>query len=222
MNKRFIITIDGPAGAGKTTLSKALSEKLNYKYIDTGALYRGIALESKKRGINIDNPDELINLCSGLDIKFIQVNKSLRLILNGDDITEIIRTPEISMLASEISAKPVIREFLLKIQREMAKEKGVIFEGRDMGTVVFPNADVKFYLDASANKRAERRYEEIKLKNCQNYEGVLNDIIKRDENDKSRTHSPLKPANDAVLIDSTSKSIDDVIALMLSYINTLL
>lgn len=216
--RNLLITIDGPAGAGKTTISKSLAENLSYIYVDTGALYRGVALEVKKSGISPDNDDELVKLCQTLDLKFIRSQTDVYLLSGGDDISHLIRTPEISMLASAISARPVVREYLLKIQRDMGKAKGTVFEGRDMGTVVFPNADVKFFLDASTETRALRRYNELKHKNNQTLEEIEADIRLRDKNDSTRKIAPLKPAKQAILIDSTNISVHQVISQMMPYI----
>ena len=142
--KKLLITIDGPAGAGKTTVSRQLAERLEYTYIDTGALYRAVAHEAHAKGIGADDDKGLEQLCQGLEIAFVRKESGLRLMCNRVDITDQIRTPEITMLASAVSARPVVREFLLGLQREMGQKKGVVFEGRDMGTVVFPEADVKF------------------------------------------------------------------------------
>jgi cytidylate kinase len=156
--KKLLITIDGPAGAGKTTVSRALADRLGYRYIDTGALYRGIALAVKNRGVDPQNDDDLKLLCSDIDLNFVRQKDGLDLFLNGENISDRIRTPEITMMASAVSARPVVRKFLLKLQKDLGREKAAVFEGRDMGTVVFPEADLKFFLDASTSTRARRRY----------------------------------------------------------------
>ncbi|QTA91554.1 (d)CMP kinase [Desulfonema magnum] len=211
--KHFLITIDGPAGAGKTTVSRMLADCLFYRYIDTGALYRAVAYEAKTVEISPDNDAGLENLCHAMTLKFIRDEKGTRLLSNGADITDQIRMPEITMLASAVAAVPVVREFLLNIQRDMAREKGVIFEGRDMGTVVFPNADIKFFLDASHKARSLRRYNELKT---QPLEDVENDIRCRDERDSTRSLAPLRSADDAIIINSTDLSAEGVVELMLS------
>ena len=216
--EKLLITIDGPAGAGKTTVSRALADRLGYRYIDTGALYRGVALEAISAGLNPDDDTGLEHVLSSLKMKFVYDEKGLRLILNDSDITDKIRTPEISMFASTASARPVVRNFLLKLQRELAREKGVVFEGRDMGTVVFPDADVKFYLDASHKTRSLRRYQELKSETSQTLHDVEKDIKRRDKNDSARDLAPLKPAEDAVIIDSTHLSVQDVVDSMLNVI----
>ncbi|MBT8370863.1 MAG: (d)CMP kinase [Deltaproteobacteria bacterium] len=216
---KLLITIDGPAGAGKTTVSRALAERLGYVYVDTGALYRGVALAAKNQGINPNNDRGLKSLCSGLQLSFVKKKEGLLLILDGEDISDYIRTPEIAMLASAVSAKPVVREYLLDLQRQLGQKKAAVFEGRDMGTVVFPEADVKFFLDASTQTRALRRYAETKPTHRQTLDDVKRDLKRRDQNDSSRKVAPLKAAPDAILIDSTKLSVDEVVDLMISHIS---
>ena len=221
--KQLLITIDGPAGAGKTTVSRMLADRLSYRYIDTGALYRGIAYMAKSAEIEPDDDAALANLCSGSDIKFIRNEKGTRLLAGETDITDNIRTPEISMLSSAVSARPAVRQYLLKIQRDMGKEKGVVFEGRDMGTVVFPDADIKFFLDASPEIRSFRRYKELAARNSsQTLEEVETDIRHRDKNDSTRAAAPLKPAEDAVIIDATMRSAEDVVGQIEAHIKNIL
>ena len=219
--KPLLITIDGPSGAGKTTVSRILADRLRYRYIDTGALYRGVALAAVSSGLNSDDDNGLEKLCNTLKLNFVLDKKGLRLILNDSDITDQIRTPEITMFASAVSARPVVRRFLLNLQRDLGREKGVVFEGRDMGTVVFPGADVKFFLDASPNIRAKRRYNELKSTNPQPLEAVERDMDRRDKNDSTRALAPLKPAKDAIRIDSTDLSIETVVERMVTIIGTL-
>ncbi len=217
--KSLLITIDGPAGAGKTTVSRSLAKRLGYRYIDTGALYRGVAFEAKSKGLSHDDDAGLENLCVSLDLKFVFAEEGSRLFSNNKNITDQIRNPEISMLASAVSARPVARRYLLGLQRDMGAEKGVVFEGRDMGTVVFPGADIKFFLDASRKTRALRRYEELSSKTSLTIEEIEQDINCRDENDRTRSLAPLKAADDAIIIDSTDLSADEVVELMLSHID---
>jgi len=214
--KALLITIDGPAGAGKTTVSRNLAQKLGYRYLDTGALYRAVALKVIENKAFTDH--DLENLCGNLTIDVVQKNDTFRLVCNGEDITDRIRTDEISMMASAVSAKPVVRKTLLSLQRQIGENKGVVAEGRDMGTVVFPDADVKFFLDASPKTRALRRFQELGPGSSQTLKQVQDQIKKRDINDSSRELAPLKAAPDAIIIDSTSFSVEQVVERMLSRI----
>jgi len=212
-----IITIDGPAGAGKTTVSKLLSQRLGIIYVDTGAIYRGVAFEIKNQNIEWENDVILETFLEGLDLRFIKKNDSLVLMSSGRDISKFIRTPEISMLASSSSARPQVRAALLDIQRKIAKREDAVFEGRDMGTVVFPEADYKFYLFADLTVRAKRRYDEMPDK-TKNINKVEQEMQTRDTNDSQRETAPLKPAADAIEIDSTFLTIEQVVEKMLKII----
>lgn len=206
MNKIINVAIDGPAGAGKSTIAKKLSERLGYIYVDTGALYRAVALFRMKNNYNKENLIENLNKCR-VEIKF--VDGIQKVFLNDTDVSEKIRENQVSMIASETSAFPEVREFLLGLQKKIAAGNNVIMDGRDIGTVVLPNADVKIFLTASAKERANRRYKELAGKpDCPDFNSLLNEIIKRDYNDMHRTVAPLKKADDAVEIDSTSLSLE--------------
>ena len=220
--KKIVVTIDGPAGAGKTTASRILARRLGYKYIDTGALYRGIALAAKEADVDPDRPDQLQELLDRLTLEFVFTGDELRLRVNGKDVSDRIRTPEISMAASAVSAKPIVRAFLLDVQRRMGREKGAVFEGRDMGTVVFPEAEVKFYLDAALENRALRRYKELESDKNITLDRIRADMEKRDYNDCHRELAPLKPAADAIKIDSSGLDIEGVLGVMLSHIGNVL
>jgi CMP/dCMP kinase len=215
---KIIITIDGPAGAGKTTVSRLLAGNLGYIYVDTGALYRAVALKLKDSGIDLQDNEAIAKLCGQLDLRFTADKKGACLVSCGEDITDSIRTPEIAMLASAVSAKPVVRAFLLDVQRMMGREKGAVFEGRDMGTVVFPEAEVKFYLDAPQRERALRRYRELPPGSPLTLAQVESDMEKRDKNDSSRDVAPLKPAHDAVIIDSSGIPAQKVMERMMEVI----
>ena len=217
--KKLLITIDGPAGAGKTTVSRTLADRLGYRYIDTGALYRGVAYEVKNQGVDPENETELTDLCRRLQLSFKTEETGLRLYSGQSDISDRIRTTEISMLASSVSAKSVVRNYLLDVQRDIGLQKAAVFEGRDMGTVVFPEADIKFFLDASLSTRALRRYQELEPKSAQALKDVERDMQRRDTNDSTRSLAPLKPADDAIRIDSTSLPVEEVVAIMLSHID---
>ena len=217
--KKLLITIDGPAGAGKTTVSRTLADRLGYRYIDTGALYRGVAYEVKSQGVNPESETELTDLCRRLQLSFKTEAKGLRLYSGETDISDRIRTPEISMLASSVSAIAVVRAYLLDVQRDIGLRKAAVFEGRDMGTVVFPEADVKFFLDASLTTRALRRYQELESESDQSLATVEKDMQRRDTNDSTRSLAPLKPADDAIVIDSTDLSVQEVVDRMLSRIS---
>jgi len=218
--KPLLITIDGPAGAGKSTVSRRLAGQLGYTYVDTGALYRAVALAAITQGCAPDNDRGLAEICTHLVLRFENSLKGPRLYSNGDDITERIRTPEITMLASAVSARHVVREYLLEVQREMGKRGGAVFEGRDMGTVVFPDADVKFYLDADLDTRALRRFRELCAEeSSMDLSKVREAMKRRDENDSSRALAPLKPAADAIRIDSAPLTVDEVVEVMLREIS---
>ena len=211
----LIIAIDGPSGAGKSTLTRLLAGRLGYLHIDTGAMFRAVALAAKRAGISVDDGEALAQLCRKLTISFARNNGGCRVLLNGADISGQIRTPEISLLTSSVSAMKNVREFLLVQQREMGMAGGVILEGRDIGTVVFPDAEVKFFLTASVEERGRRRYQELLAKGEDvSLHGTIVDVARRDEQDEQREHAPLRRAADAIDIDSSGLSIEEVLTLM--------
>ncbi|MGZ3614068.1 MAG: (d)CMP kinase [Thermodesulfobacteriota bacterium] len=210
--KGLTIAIDGPSGAGKSTVAKALAKRLSYIYIDTGAMYRSVALKVKEKAISPQDESAVSQLASSLHLTLIPEGGQIRVLCDGQDVTEAIRTPEISRLASHISQQRAVREALVQMQREMAKGGGVILEGRDIGTVVFPDAEVKFYLDADSDERIRRRYEEMVDKGIKvDLKQTEEELVQRDQNDMHRIHSPLKRANDAIYIDSTHRSVDEIV-----------
>jgi len=223
MVKKLLITIDGPAGAGKSSVSKDLSQKLSYLYLDTGALYRAIAYKMIREKRNQEDRQFLIELSNSLDLHLAAKGSMLRVVLDHVDITDFLRTEEIGFLASEISTLPVIREMLLPIQRQFGSLGGIVAEGRDMGTVVFPSADLKFFLSASVSERARRRHRQL----CESgifsdLEAIKDRIILRDRQDMERAIAPLKVPADAVIIDSTALSFEEVVAVMMNTISPLL
>jgi len=215
----FNVAIDGPSGAGKSSVSKAVSKKLGFIYVDTGALYRTVGLMFAQHGADTElncNIEEILALTK-VEMKF--VNGEQRVFLNGEDVSEKIRTPEASMMASAVSAKPEVRAFLLEMQREMAKNNNVVMDGRDIGTVVLPNAEIKIYLTASVEDRAKRRYDELIAKGQEvTFQDVCEDMIKRDYNDMNRATAPLKQADDAVLADTTGFRFEDSLNLLINIV----
>lgn len=217
--KKIIVAIDGPSGSGKSTVAKRLAGKLGYMYIDTGAMYRAVALQAKRDNIDINDSAALIRLCESVKLEFVPDNGGLRTILNGEDVSEAIRTPEMSMAASDISARKEVRQALLSLQRRMGEKGGVVLEGRDVGTVIFPNAEAKFFLDASLEERGKRRYKELAAKGMDvTLEQTIEDVRKRDINDSSREIAPLKMADDAVLVDSTNLCVEEVVGKMIEVV----
>lgn len=200
------IAVDGPAGAGKSSIARAVAEEIGYIYVDTGALYRSIALYSIENKLE---DESLINSLDKINIRLEFIDKCQHVVLNGSDVSDKIRTPDVSMRASRVSAIPKVREFLFGLQKKIAAENNIIMDGRDIGTVVLPNADLKIFLTASAEERASRRFKEM-TDGSITYEQVLDDIKQRDYNDMNRAIAPLKQAEDAVLLDTTGMTINEV------------
>ena len=202
----MIIAIDGPSGAGKSTVARLLSKELGFEYIDTGAMYRALAYKAYKDNIDI-NEIKIEEMLKTTNVNYYDN----QIFLDGENVEELIRGEAISKAASKISALKIVREKMVELQRKIAADKNVILDGRDIGTTVFPNADYKFFITASAKERAKRRFNQLKESNIEaDYESVLSDIIKRDENDSTRRFSPLKMAKDAILIDTTDMDIQEV------------
>lgn len=216
----FIITVDGPSGAGKGTLCHALAEKLGFDFLDSGAIYRITALAAVKAGIALDDEDALAEIGRRLDVKFVPKDGEINVILNGENVGDQIRTAEAGQNASKVAVFPKVREALLQRQRDFSTSKGLIADGRDMGTVVFPEAQVKLFLDASAEERAKRRVKQLQEKGFNaNFDEILAEIKERDFRDINREVAPLVPAKDALLLDSTSLSIDEVVRQALDHIS---
>lgn len=213
------IAIDGPAGAGKSTLSRKTAENLGFIYVDTGALYRTVGLKFSRKGAdtNLNCDIEGILAETTVDIRFVDGEQ--RVFLDGEDVSDEIRTPTASMMASAVSAKPPVRAFLLEIQRKLARDNNVVMDGRDIGTVVLPNATVKIYLTASAEARAERRYKELLEKGTNvTYKEVYDDMVQRDYNDMNREIAPLKQADDAIVADTTECNLEESLDLLLKIV----
>jgi cytidylate kinase len=212
MTSHSIITIDGPVGSGKSTIGRLLAKKLGLVYLDTGAMYRVIALEASNRCIDAGDEPALAALSGAIDIQFRQSEDRQLVFSSGRDVTDAIRTPEIGMLASRISALESVRNALVALQRQIGSHGGIVVDGRDAGTVIFPQARYKFYLDATVEIRAQRRYKEfIEKKINIDYNDLFIDIQKRDHDDSNRTIAPLKPAPDAVVIDTTMMTLEGVL-----------
>ncbi|MFD1803007.1 (d)CMP kinase [Mixta tenebrionis] len=213
-----VITIDGPSGAGKGTLCKAMAEALQWHLLDSGAIYRVLALAALHHQVDIETEEALVPIAAHLDVRFISTDGEMAVILEGEDVTGEIRTQEVSNTASKVAAFPRVREALLRRQRAFRDAPGLIADGRDMGTVVFPDAPVKIFLDASSEERAQRRMLQLQEKGFSvNFERLLAEIKERDERDRNRAIAPLIPAEDALVLDSTSMSIEQVIATALGY-----
>ncbi len=219
MDKRLLITIDGPAGSGKSTVSRLLAKRLSYLYLDTGALYRAVAYQAIRNGISATDEKGVAGLCRRMEIRLHRVDDVLKVFVDAQDVTGKIRTEPVSLLASTLSAMPVVRSSLLPIQRESGKEGGIIAEGRDMGTVVFPDADLKFFLDADVEERARRRYMELVARGEKvDYLFLKKNLLCRDRQDRERAVAPLKVPEGAIMVDSTRLSIDAVLKAMLAEI----
>ena len=220
MDPADIITIDGPSGSGKSTMSRLLAARMSYAYLDTGAMYRAVGLKTLKEGLDPDDEDGLTKLLANLDLKILPGEDDSKVILDQQDVSLEIRTPEIGMMASKVSAKQVVRQQLTELQRRLAEKGRVVVEGRDMGTVVFPHARNKFYLDAKPEERARRRTHQLHKKGMDaEFNEILTQIQKRDDDDSHRSLAPLKPASDAVIIDSSEMTINQVVDFMVEKID---
>ncbi len=216
MNNHIAVAIDGPSGAGKSTIAKLCAEALGFLYVDTGAIYRTVGLAAREAGIDPKNAGAIETLLPDIKIGMGHDKSGLqRMLLNGRDVTDEIRQPDISLYASTVSAIPAVRAFLLDMQRLLARENSVVMDGRDIGTVVLPEADVKIFLTAAPEDRARRRYEELLQRGLKtSFEEVLRDLKKRDEDDATRKASPLRPAEDAICIDTTGNTLEESFELL--------
>lgn len=207
--KQVVVTIDGPAGAGKSSVAKLLARKLGYRLLDTGAIYRSVALVAKSRGVAWSDAPACAQIARDLDIKFDFVGEKNHVFVGGEDVSAQIRTPDVSQGASQVSAHPEVRAALLDLQRRLGAGGGVVVEGRDTGTVVFPAAEAKFFLTATDEERAKRRLNELGDK--ADFETVLREIRERDHRDASRDVAPMVPAKDAILVDSSTQTLEEVV-----------
>jgi cytidylate kinase len=214
-----IITIDGPAGSGKSTVSRLLATRLKVLYLDTGAMYRAVALQAKRKGVDLKDKEKISRLCRDLDLQFKTLDGATRLFVGAEDISAAIRSPEMDMLSSAISAIKEVREAMTLLQRKMAEQGGVVAEGRDMGTVVFPDADYKFFVNADPEVRAGRRYRErLERGEAVSRGEVEKELRKRDAQDMTRALAPLVPAKDAIIIDTTNLTVEEVVEKMVKTI----
>ena len=216
----YNVAVDGPAGAGKSTIAKLVAKEKGYIYVDTGAMYRGLAIHFLKKGISPEDKEAVAKACIDADVSIVYENGVQQVYLNGENITGMLRTEEVGNMASKTSAIPAVREKLLELQKTLAREKDVIMDGRDIGTNILPNADVKIYLTASVETRAKRRYDELASKGAScDFDEIARDIKERDERDMTREIAPLKKAEDAILVDSSDMTIDEVVSKICSFCN---
>lgn len=217
------IAIDGPAGAGKSSAAKLIAKELGFIYIDTGALYRSIGVAVLRKGLKTDCKEDVVSVLPEIELTLKFVDGEQRVILNGEDVSREIRLPEASMAASNVSAIPEVRSFLLDMQKKFAKENNCLMDGRDIGTVILPDANLKVFLTASAEVRAKRRYDELIEKGTpKDYEELLEEIKLRDYNDSTRAIAPLKPADDAVILDSSDMNLQEVVSKIVSMVREIM
>lgn len=220
MGKKIAVAIDGPVGAGKSTVAKLIAKKLGIIYVDTGAMYRSVGLYAVRNGIQTNDAEKLKEIIDEINLDVEIIDGVQNIFMNGENVSDLIRTPQISMAASNVSAVIEVRNKLVDIQRDLSKSKSVIMDGRDIGTVVLPNADTKIYLTASPEERAKRRYNELINKGSKvSYQEVYDDLIIRDRNDSTRAASPLKAADDAIILDTTGMSLEEVVNESIKLIN---
>ena len=209
--RKIIVAIDGPSGAGKSTLARHLAQRFGLLNLETGAMYRAFALKALRAALSLDEREELVRLASRTSIRLEAGEEHNRVLLDGEDVTELLRNQTVTDAASRVSVFPAIRAWMVRLQQQMGARGGVVMEGRDIGTVVFPNADVKIFLDAAPEVRGLRRYEQMGAKPEVQPAEVIRELHKRDERDRNRADSPLKPAADAVLVDSTGMTLEEAV-----------
>ncbi|MFQ5864102.1 MAG: (d)CMP kinase [bacterium] len=223
MKKRFVITIDGPAGSGKSTTARLVAKRLGFLYIDSGALYRAFTLEVLNQGISVDDEEALVTLLGRTRFEIANSENGCKIFLNGKDVTNDIRSQEVTANVSIVSEYPKVREVITQKQREIADRHSVVLEGRDIGTVVFPDADLKFFMVASLRERAKRRFSELQSKGIKTkLDEVERDIVRRDKHDAERKISPLSKASDAILLDTTNMSIDEQVEYVVQKVSSML
>lgn len=219
MEKTYRIAIDGPSGAGKSTISRRVASELGILYVDTGAIYRAVGLHMLRAGVDPSDADAVAPMLSSVAVRLVYDERGQRIFLGDEDVSDLIRTPDASRAASQVSAHPVVREFLLEMQRNIAKNSNCIMDGRDIGTVVLPDAELKIFLTADAEDRARRRMLELNERGTpQSFADVLRDMIERDERDKNRPTAPLRQAEDAILLDTTGNELQDSIDAVLKIV----
>ena len=219
MDKKYVIAVDGPAASGKSTTAKCLAEKLHYVYIDTGAMYRACGLCALQNNIKLSDAAALQQMLESIEIKIIYSNSGNEILMNNEDVSQRIREADVTKISSEIAVIGAVREKMVELQRNMGADGGVILDGRDIGTVVFPEAEFKFFMNASVKERATRRWQESQISGTDiSYEDVEKELIWRDKNDSTRKISPLRQAADAIAIDTTSLSIEEQVNFLYNYI----
>jgi cytidylate kinase len=217
MTRELIVAIDGPSAAGKSTAGTRVAKRLGYLYIESGAFYRALAWKAREQGIDPSDNGGLQRLSGTAVIEVVRRPDGARILVDQRDVTDALRTPEMSRIAAQIASNPLVREPMLRLQRTLAKDGGVVMEGRDIGTVVFPDADVKFYLDADTRVRGERRYKELRAKGMDvDLQTTIDEIVARDRKDMTREVAPLRKADDAIAVDSTGLTLDEVVDTMVA------
>lgn len=221
MTKLLTIALDGPAGAGKSTIARRLARELDILYLDTGAMYRAVGLKALRQGISVRSEADIARMLDDTRMDIVFKNKEQHILLDGEDVSELIRTPQVSLAASDVSALPVVRLKLVELQREIAARQPLILDGRDIGSFVLPDARCKFFLTASEDERARRRLHDLRARGDQQstFEAIKQDISYRDRQDSQRSLAPLCQADDAILVDTTEMTIDEVVAAILDYIH---